>query len=383
MTVFIAFILTHSTGLAQDVFLHRDLVIGLGGDTDSGLKTDGNVTLPAGEGPFPGVLLIHGSGPADMNECFPPLVTGSDQPSRPFQQIAEYLSSRGFEVLRYNKRGIGLNGTVINRSIVDNTTFQDLENDSSEALAALMQQPEVDKGDITVIGHSEGTAIAIRLAINRPEVRKVVLMSALAQNLHEILYFQMVSRPLRYAEEVMDADHDGRLTVQEVEAMDIEGRDLAPLQARGLIEKDDYGWQWHPGLDLSGDGRLNISDELRPLLIEQFEEVTNATRAPGCIWLQSHFALRSNLDIITRVSASILILQGQNDTQTPLAQALLLEQMLTRVNHPDHTLITYPGLGHTFSPAEGWIQPLGPVDGQVLADLYAWLKGPKRLMQGK
>ncbi len=44
---------------------HRDLTIDLG----SGLKTNAQLTIPAiGEGPFPGVLLIHGSGANDMNE---------------------------------------------------------------------------------------------------------------------------------------------------------------------------------------------------------------------------------------------------------------------------------------------------------------------------
>src|SRR5918996_2993356 len=45
-------------------------------------------------------------------------------------------------------------------------------------------------------------------------------------------------------------------------------------------------------------------------------------------------------------STGILILQGENDTQTPVQQAFLLQQRLTEVNHPDHTLITYPDLGH-------------------------------------
>jgi dipeptidyl aminopeptidase/acylaminoacyl peptidase len=49
----------------------------------------------------------------------------------------------------------------------------------------------------------------------------------------------------------------------------------------------------------------------------------------------------------------ILILQGENDTQTPVQQAFMMQQRLTDVNHLDHTLITYPGLGHYLSPAIG------------------------------
>ena len=47
----------------------------------------------------------------------------------------------------------------------------------------------------------------------------------------------------------------------------------------------------------------------------------------------------------------ILLLNGKNDSQTPVQQAFLLQQRLTEVNHPDHTLITYPNLGHVFYPS--------------------------------
>jgi uncharacterized protein len=59
-----------------------------------------------------------------------------------------------------------------------------------------------------------------------------------------------------------------------------------------------------------------------------------------------------NLSIIGNVSKStdVLLLNDENDSQTPVQQAFLLQQRLTDVNHPDHTLITYPDLGHLFYP---------------------------------
>jgi uncharacterized protein len=67
---------------------------------------------------------------------------------------------------------------------------------------------------------------------------------------------------------------------------------------------------------------------------------------------------------------------------TPVQQAFMLQQRLTDVNHPDHTLITYPGLGHDLSPAIGnypgssmyGLQKTGPIEDYALADLYAWLE---------
>jgi hypothetical protein len=79
------------------------------------------------------------------------------------------------------------------------------------------------------------------------------------------------------------------------------------------------------------------------------------------------------------------MLNGENDSQTPVQQAFLLQQRLTDVKHPDHTLITYPNLGHVFYPSSQWfteptpsqyklVTGIGPIEPYVLADLYAWLE---------
>ena len=85
--------------------------------------------------------------------------------------------------------------------------------------------------------------------------------------------------------------------------------------------------------------------------------------------------LEPTLSAIGNVSDStdILIMNGENDTQTPIQQAFLLEQRLTEVNHPDHTLITYPDLGHLFSPSSPWFTEFGPIEEHVLSDLHRWL----------
>ena len=83
------------------------------------------------------------------------------------------------------------------------------------------------------------------------------------------------------------------------------------------------------------------------------------------------------LSIIGNVSRTtgILLLNGENDSQTPVQQAFLLQQRLTDVNHPDHTLITYPNLGHFFNPSSQWFtESLGSIEPYVLADLYSWLE---------
>lgn len=363
---------------AQDVITHRDLVIDLG----NGLNTDAQLTLPAvGKGPFPGVLLIQGSGSIDMNEYLPPTVTGSNEPSRPFLQIAEYLSSRGFAVLRFNKRGVGLNDTILNASVVNNTTYQDYKSDAEKALKVLEAQPEVNGNDITILGHSEGAIVAPRIALENTDVKKLVLMSAPAGNLRDLLDFQLITRPLLYANQIVDTNHDGLLSINEVEAtMSKPGNNLAPLPAAGLIEKNNTTgqYQWYSVITTNRTGNISIKDDLKPLITRQSQLLLSNRTLPGYEWLQSYFALNDTIDIIGNISASILILQGEIDTQVPVQQAMLLEQRLMEVNHPDHTLITYPGLGHTFYPSMNWIQPLGPIGENVLADLHSWLTSPSR-----
>jgi uncharacterized protein len=105
------------------------------------------------------------------------------------------------------------------------------------------------------------------------------------------------------------------------------------------------------------------------------EDKCTATK-PCPIWVKSTYALQPTVNMIGNISSNTgsLILQGENETQAPVQQAFLLQQKLTDVGHPDHTLITYPNLGHIFYPSSQWITGVGPIEPYVLADLYAWLE---------
>ena len=192
---------------------YRNLVIDLG----KGLKTNAQLTYPAlGKGPFPGVLLISGSGANDKNETLGFIHKTGPKPLKPLWQIAQYLSERGFTVLRYDKRGVGANHTI-NQNIWANTTINDLIQDSKKALNVLLQQPEVDPKRVSIIGHSEGTIIAPRVAIdNSTKVKNIVLMGTVAQNLRNIVYYQYVNLPLEYATQVLDKNHTGSISIQQI-----------------------------------------------------------------------------------------------------------------------------------------------------------------------
>ena len=359
--------------LDQETILRRDLEIDIG----NGLNTDAQLTYPSvGEGPFPGVLLIQGSGSMDMNGYTPAYVTRTGEPSRPLLQIAEYLSERGFAVLRYNKRGVGLDSSILNQEVFMNATFQTLKQDAETALRVLMEQGEVDTNDITIIGHSEGSIIAPRIACENPYIKKIILLGVAAHNLRDVLEFQIVDRRVAYLEEVLDGDQDGLISIKEVISY-ADSDILLPVPDFTLIENSTGEWLWPPGIDRDGDGFMSIHEEFKTRLLSYLDLVT-IPEFPTSIWFRSHFELNPTLSMIGNVSCSILILQGEDDAQTPLQEAFLLEQRLTQTKHPDHTLRSYPGLGHSFYPVDGWKQPLGPIQEHVLSDLVAWLNDPAR-----
>ena len=392
------------TILAQqdlETIKYRNVVIDLG----DGLKTNAQLTIPAvGKGPFPGILLVHGTGPLDMNSTSGYIRIDNETgtkiyPPAPFSQISEYLSDRGFVVLRYDKRGIGENMTILDSNVVGNVTTIDFKHDAERALNLLIQQPEVDAKRITVLGHSEGTAIAPRVAIDNPDkVKNIVLMATLAQNFSKLMEFQRVSLPLLYAKEVLDHTHDGLLSLQEASKNPVFTTMVGNLTLlltqyitnpanetstlNNVSIPPSLSQQLNPKYNTNNDVYVDIDKELKPRLIENAKSLPLVKSGEKCIgnpcpiWFKAGYALEPNLDIIENVpsNTSILILQGENDTDTPVEQAFLLQQKLIDINHPDHTLITYPGLGHMFYPSSEWKTGMGPIEQYVLRDIYSWLE---------
>ncbi len=96
--------------------------------------------------------------------------------------LASALAARGVASLRYDKRGIGESGG-------DHLTagFDEETDDAGAALEALRASPATDVGRVTVIGHSVGATIAIRLANGGHELAGVVLLAASMQPGAEVM----------------------------------------------------------------------------------------------------------------------------------------------------------------------------------------------------
>ena len=358
-------------------------------DLGTGLKTNAQLTYPAvGKGPFPGVLLISGSGAQDKNGTIGYVHENGSEPLTPYLQIAQYLSERGLAVLRYDKRGIGANITI-DQNVWGNSTINDLILDAEKALNILTLQPEVDPNRISIIGHSQGTIIAPRVAIdNSAKVKNIILMGIVASNSQDLVRLQRVSLPSEYASQVLDENNTGLISIQQIANDHMLRYLLVPYPVVLTFLRTNNTEVISDALvkkfanNVIGTGYISIEKQFKPELIKRYENLSSfnpskCNMVEDCpMYYRALFSLTPTLSIIGNVSKStgILMLNGENDSITPVQQAFLLQQRLTEVNHPDHTLITYPDLGHQFYPSSHWETQNGPIQQYVLADTYSWLE---------
>jgi hypothetical protein len=125
----------------------------------------GTLTLPKGNGPFPVVVLISGSGQQDRNsEIFG---------HKPFWVIADYLTQNGFAVLRSDDRGVGSSGGQVEKA-----TSQSFSQDVISALNYLKTVKEIQPKKMFLIGHSEGGIIAPLVVEKYKDVAGIILLAA-------------------------------------------------------------------------------------------------------------------------------------------------------------------------------------------------------------
>ncbi|HKR73523.1 MAG TPA: alpha/beta fold hydrolase, partial [Candidatus Nitrosocosmicus sp.] len=240
----------------------------------------------------------------------------------PLLQIAQYLSERGFGVLRYDKRGVGTNNTILDPDIWINATANDLIKDSNKALNVLVKQPEIDPKRISVIGHSEGTMYAPRVAIDNPTiVNNVILMGTLAQNpVKDLYYYQVVTSPLDYAKQVLDKNNTGSISIKDLAADPLLTKFLVPISILNTNSTQDIAKALQKNFGTKGS--IDIEKELQTLLIKKYDNLTsfNSSKCnllgPCPIWWQSISNLEPNLSIIGNISKStdVLLLNGENDS---------------------------------------------------------------------
>jgi hypothetical protein len=137
------------------------------------------LTVPRGRGPFPAVVLVHGSGPNDRDET-----TGAN---KIFKDLAEGLASAGIATLRYEKRTF--------RHVPDTLALDtEVVDDAVDAVHVLAAQPEIDRARVVVVGHSLGAMLAPEIAVRAAPgvaVAGVVLLAPPGRPPWDIILGQM------------------------------------------------------------------------------------------------------------------------------------------------------------------------------------------------
>jgi len=286
----------------------------------------GKLSLPAGEGPHPAVVLVHGSGPNDMDETV--------GPNKPFRDLAWGLARRGVAVLRYHKRSYERPQDLA--AAGDGLTVeQEAIDDARAALELLRGRPEIDGERVFVLGHSLGGTVAPRIAARPPRPAGIVVLAGSVLPLPEAMLRQM-----RYV-----ARADGELSAEEKER-------LAAVE--GLV----------------GELRSALAGEAPP---------------PAGQILGAPFAYWRDLDRhdppaeAAALGLPILVLQGERDYQVTMEDFARWQEALA--GKSGACLKSYAALDHLFRPGDG---PSTPADYEravavaerVVGDVAAWiLKG--------
>ena len=155
-------------------FHERELTVG-----NDQWKLGATLTLPVAKGPVAGVVLVHGPGPNDRNESL--------FATRIFEDLAEGLASRGFAVLRYDKR-TKIYGEAMSESsyTLDDETVED----AVRAVSLLRKQAEIDPNRVFLLGHSLGGYAGPRIVARDRKIAGLILLAAPARPIEDVAFGQ-------------------------------------------------------------------------------------------------------------------------------------------------------------------------------------------------
>lgn len=299
-------------------FSERDFSVG-----DGERALPGTLAMPKGNGPFPAVVLVHGSGPQDRDETI--------GPNKPFLDIARTLAAQGIAVLRYDKRTKARPQDFAggNFGVDDETT-----NDAVIAVDALRKTDGIDPKRIFVLGHSQGGMLAPRIAAVSGHVAGLILMAAPSRPLLDILIEQ--NRRLAVL-------NDGKID-------DAERAAINAIIEQVRITRDPNTAATSPTVMGQPAGYWRS--------IEAVDAVSEAQQ----------------------VKLPMLLLQGARDIQVVDADWQNWRDAFA--DDADATFKLYPKLNHLGIAGEGEgslteYQTPGHVDAHLMADVVGWIKAQK------
>ena len=291
---------------------------------DAGIELAGTLTLPEGDGPFPVVLLISGSGPQDRNEEL--------MGHKPFLVLADYLTRRGIAVLRFDERGVGESTGDFAAA-----TTLDFTSDVLAGVDFLKTRPEIDPARIGLIGHSEGGLVAPLAANASSDVAFIVLMAGPAVSGEEIGYLQLdlLLRAHGAPEEAI-AEQMAMQQALFAIAKNVDDVDQAIEELRNVMLA--------PYAGLSEEEFATLGD-LETAMMVQIDQLLSP-------WYQ-FFLTYDPFPALLEVTCPVLAMNGSKDLQVPADPNLLhIEKALQEGGNESFTILELPGLNHLFQTAE-------------------------------
>lgn len=282
----------------------------------------GTLTMPVGAGPYPSVILVHGSGPGDRDATL--------GPNKPFKDIALGLASRGIAVLRYDKRS-NVHGSKMAAS-PSMTVKEEVIDDVGEAIKALRTRPRVDAARIFVLGHSLGGMLIPRIAQAQPSIAGAIVLAGAARPIEDAIVEQA-----RYL-----ALQDGAVSPAEQAQIDDMAKTAAAIKALGPA-------------DVAAGTRLFGATPAYWLDLRGYDPPSAARN----------------------VKTPLLILQGERDYQVTTEEFARWKSALAGT--PTATFRSYPALNHRFSAGTGKSVPdeyliESHVAEDVVRDIAAFIK---------
>lgn len=288
-----------------------------------GLKNNdlvGMLTVPKNAKNFPIVVLVHGSGPSDMDETI-----GAN---KPFKDIAAGLAANGIASIRYVKRSLVYPMDITGAF----TVKEEVVNDALKAIELAATVPNVDKKQIYLFGHSLGGMLAPRMATLAPDLKGIILAAAPARKLTDVIVDQN-----KYMFAQLNDTTAATKKLLDTALMEVEKSRITKI---GSMKPDSAVL----GLPASYWIDLNNYDQVA---------------------------------VAKKLSKKILVIQGGNDFQTADADYKIWNAALAKKSNA--TLKFYPELNHLLTPqtekgTSKQYQTPGNVSEKLITDLAAWIK---------
>ena len=235
------------TPVSNERFVETPLAVGEGAST-----LEGTLTLPRGNGPFPAVVMVHGSGPHDRDETI--------GPNHPFRDLAHALAERGVASLRYEKRTRAHPEAFASG---DFTVDEETVDDAVRAVSQLRARAGIDPQRVFLLGHSLGAMMAPRIAGRAPDLAGLILLAAPARPLQDLVVEQ--TRHLA----ALDGDTSAEEQAQ-IDRIEAQAAAVATLTEDVAAADTLLGLPAHYWIDLRGHDPIAVARTLpQPMLVVQ------------------------------------------------------------------------------------------------------------------